>query len=228
MKNQWLLYASIVTGISFSLLYVAMNHDIPVVNMSTIQLNVVNSWISANRGSSFGGVLSALSQQIFSNKSYEDTVEWMFRSDLVSEENITLQGYALGWDYYEAQTCAARNLVGLQRWATSLDFGVVEPFVIESYFRTYRFTDDKALRLSDYFDIDVWNHKVTTIIPGGTPLVRWEDFIKKAARQLIVVHIMMRSSEVTKVYVDDEVKKGPVFHRRALRKLPSKILVLTL
>ena len=139
MKNQWLyiiiLYASIVTDISFSLLYVALNN-----------------W-NSNR-SSYGGALNALSQQIFSNKTYEDTVEWMFRSNLVSEENITLQGgYALGWDYYEAQTCAARNLVGLQRWATSLDFGVVEPFVIESFFRSYRFTDDEALRLSDYFDI---------------------------------------------------------------------------
>ena len=223
MNNQWMLYAAtIVTGISFSLLYVAINHDIPrpVVNvMRTIQLKVVNNWNSSN---SYGGALNALSQKVFSNKTYEDTIEWMFRNDLVPEENITLQGYALGWDYYEAQTCATRNLVGLQRLATSLDFGVVEPFVIESFFRSYRFTDDKALRLSDYFDIDVWNHKVMTTIPSGTPLVRWEDFIKKAARQLIVVHIMMRSSEGTKVYVDDEVKKGTCFSARGFTKSTLK------
>ena len=213
MNNQWILYVTIITaGVGFSLLYVAIYRDsIPVVNMRTIQLKLVKNW---NTNSNYGRTLNALSQQASVSNRSNDTVEWMFRSDLLPEENITLQGYAMGWDYYEAQTCATRNLVGLQRWATSLDFGVVEPFVIESYFRTYRFTDDKALRLSDYFDIDVWNYKVMTTIPNGTPLVKWEDFIKKAARQLIVVHIMMRSSEVTKVYVDDDVKKGTCFSGR--------------
>ena len=214
MNNQWMLYASIITGVSFILLYVAINHDhIPVVNLRTIQLNVIKSWKSSN-SSSYEGELNALSQQVsVSNRSYEDSVEWIFRSDLSPEEGITLQGYAMGWDFYEAQTCATRNLVGLQRWATSLDFGVVEPFVIESYFRTYRFKADGALRLRDYFDIDVWNHKVMTTIPSGTPLVKWEDFIKKAARQLVVVHVMMRASE-TKVYVGDDVKKGICFSGR--------------
>ena len=76
MNNQWMLYAaSIVTGISFSLLYVAINHDIPrpVVNvMRTIQLKVVNNWNSSN---SYGEALNALSQKVFSNKTYEDTIE---------------------------------------------------------------------------------------------------------------------------------------------------------
>ena len=30
------------------------------------------------------------------------------------ENNTIHHGYALSWDYYEEQTCAARNLVGLQ------------------------------------------------------------------------------------------------------------------
>ena len=214
MNNQWMLYVSIITGVSFLLLYLAIDHDhIPAINVRTIQLNVAKNWKWNSSLGSYGGELKALSQQIFSNKTYEDTVEWMFRSDLAPEEGITIQGYVMGWDFYEAQTCATRNLVGLQRWATSLDFGVVEPFVIESYFRSYRFKDDKALRLSDYFDIDVWNHKIVTTIPNGTPLVKWEDFIKKAARQLIVVHIMIRGSE-TKVYFDGDVKKGTCFSGR--------------
>ena len=50
------------------------------------------------------------------------------------ENNTIRYGYALGWDYYEEQTCAARNLVGLQRWATSLNINIVEPFVWRSFF----------------------------------------------------------------------------------------------
>ena len=205
MNKQWILYASIVTGIIFIVLYVSISSNIVSVHV------LLNTAIVANNisyGLGYGRVMNGLSQQVVGNTTYEDTVEWMLRSDLGPEENITLQGYALGWDFYEEQTCAARNLVGLQRWATSLDFGVVEPFVFQSYFRMGHFRDNNSLRLSDYFDIDVWNHKVVTTVPHGTPFVKWEDFIRKAARQLIVVHVMMGSSEGTKVYMDDEVKKG--------------------
>ena len=65
-------------------------------------------------------------------------------SDLEPEKNITLQGYALGWNFWEQQTSAARNLVGLQRWATSLDFAVVEPFVYQSFFQMSRFYNHNA------------------------------------------------------------------------------------
>ena len=60
----------------------------------------------------------------------------------------------------------------------------MEPFVSQSYYRSHYFGNEKSLRLSDYFDIDVWNHKVVTIIPYATPLVKWEDFISKTAHQL--------------------------------------------
>ena len=125
----------------------------------------------------------------------------------------------MGWDFYEAQTCASRNLLGLQNWATSLHFGVVEPgFVHESYFRMSQFSNVNALRLSDYFDISIWNHKVVTTIPNGTSLVKWEDFIKNASRQLIVVHVMIGSKADTKVYVDDEMQKGTCFNPRGFTK----------
>ena len=206
MNKQWILYALIVTGMIFTLLYVS--------NIVSVHVQLNTAGVSENFDMSYGGVANALSQQVVGYKTYEDTVGWMLRSDLEPEENITLQGYALGWDFYEAQTCAARNLVGLQRWATSLDFGVVEPFVHQSFFKMSQFSNDNALRLSDYFDIDVWNQKIMTTVPNGTPLVKWEDFIRKAARQLIVVHVMMRSSEDTKVYVNDEMKKGACFSAR--------------
>ena len=199
MSNRCLLCYSLITVASIIVLYIAYSRASLDGNSSRYQV-----------------IINAFSQKTISNKSYQETVGWLFSNR--NEENITLQGYALGWDFYEAQTCAARNLLGLQHWATSLDYGVVEPFVFESYFRASQFSNDEALRLSDYFDIDVWNHKVMTTIPGGTPLVRWEDFIKKAARQLIVVHIMIRSSEGTKVYVDDDVHKRTCYSARGFTK----------
>ena len=201
MSNRCLLCYSVITVASIIVLYIAYSADL-VGNSGSYQV-----------------VVNTFSQETFSNKTYKQSVGWMYnRVQENLEENITLQGYALGWDYYEAQTCAARNLLGLQHWATSLDFGVVEPFVFGSNFITSQFSNDKALRLRDYFDIDVWNHKVMTTIPNGMPLVKWEDFIKKAARQLIVVHIMMRSSEGTKVYVDNDVKRGTCFSARGFTK----------
>ena len=139
-------------------------------------------------------------------------------SNRVEDKEIR-HGYALGWDYYEEQTCAARNLVGLQRWATSLNISVVEPFVWRSFFKTARFNDENSLRLRDYFDIDVWNHKVVTTIPNGTFLVSWGHFIKHAARQLIVVHVMITSNNGTRVYVDDKVKRGTCFNSKGFNNL---------
>ena len=191
MSNRCLLCYSVITVASIVGLYIAYSADL--VGNSSNQYQVV---------------IDSFSQNTFSNQTYrEQSIEWRLSDDIV-EENITLQGYAVGWDYYEAQTCAARNLLGLQHWATSLNFGVVEPFVFQSYFKTSQFSKDKALRLSDYFDINVWNHKVMTTIPNGTALVKWEDFIKKAARQLIVVHVMIGSAKATEVYVDGDVKGG--------------------
>ena len=212
MNTQWLLYASTITGVSIVLLYIAYSVvDRDVVDLR-INFQLPLSTVKLNPNS-YQEAVNPLSQETVGNSSYKQTVGWMF-NDRAVEENVTIQGYAVGWDYYEAQTCAARNLVGLQHWATSLDFGVVEPFVSQSYFRSRYFGNEKALRLSDYFDIDVWNHKVVATIPNGTTLVKWEDFISKAARQLVVVHVMMGSKEPTKVYVNDEVKKGACWQPR--------------
>ena len=44
--------------------------------------------------------------------------------------------------------------------------------------------------------------------------MKWEHFISKAARQLVVVHIMIGSKDTTNVYVNDEVKKGVCWQPR--------------
>ena len=212
MNNQWLLYASSTAGLCGSIIvlyiaYSAIGHD----NVPTI------SWSSEFR---------SLPQKTLQKNIYEHTSEWMSVNDGGVETNPSrekpnqeksprIQGYVLGWDYYEGQTSGARNLAGLQHWATSLNFGVVEPFVQESYFKTSAvFNSEKALRLSDYFDIDIWNHNVVTRVPHGTPLVSWEDFIENAARQLIVVHVVIASKNGTKVFVNDNVKGNTCFFSR--------------
>ena len=218
MKMQRLLYSMTIAGVTIVLLYIAYNvaeRDINFRINFQLPLGTFRRRFRQRfrlTSDSYQGAVNSLSQETSENSSYKQSVGWMFSHR--TEEKITIQGYAVGWNFYEAQTCAARNLVGLQRWATSLDFGVVEPFVAQSYFRTSQFNNEKALRLSDYFDIDVWNYKVVNTIPNGTPLVKWEDFISKAARQLVVVHIMMGSKEPTKVYVNDEVKRGDCWQPR--------------
>ena len=199
--KQWVLYSSVITIICviiFFLKYsdVRINLRLTINNLTTdYQMLVVNN---------------VLYQEGFG---YEETQK---ERAITKAEKITYTGYALGWDYYEEQTCAARNLVGLQRWATSLNFGVVEPFVWRSFFKGFGNKD--SLRLRDYFDIDVWNHKVVTTIPNGTPLVSWEHFIKNAAHKLIVVHVMRTgSNNGTKVYVDEQVQKETCSNSRGFK-----------
>ena len=201
MNNRWVLYASIISGVSILLFYVAYNGVVDRI-INPLRMPVRTYQLIEN----------SLSQETFGNKSYEETIGWMY-SDRVEEE-LTYQGYVVGWDYYEAQTSAAKNLAGLQHWATSLDYGVVEPFVYQSFFKTSQFVNKKALRFRDYFDINIWNHNVMTTIPYGMPLVGWEHFIKHAARQLIIVHVMICSRNGTTFYVNDNVKKSTCFQGR--------------
>ena len=161
MKMQRLLYSMTIAGVTIVLLYIAYNVAERDINfrinfqlpLGTFRRRFRQRFILTS--DSYQGAVNSLSQETSENSSYKQSVGWMF-SDR-TEENITIQGYAVGWDFYEAQTCAARNLVGLQHWATSLDFGVVEPFVVQSYFKNHYFGAENTLRLSDYFSIDYWN-----------------------------------------------------------------------
>jgi len=104
-------------------------------------------------------------------------------------------------------------MLGLQHWATTVDFGVVEPFVWNSYYRvaTY-FRDGKSLRFRDYFNITEWNDQVVKT-HSGKPLVTWEHFIESASRQLVVVYIVISSLQ-TNVYVDKAIPKQCLSVRR--------------
>ena len=44
------------------------------------------------------------------------------------------QGYVIGWDFNEGQTCASRNLLGLLHWASTMNSTVVEPCTYNSFF----------------------------------------------------------------------------------------------
>ena len=121
-------------------------------------------------------------------------------NDFITEKT-EYKGYVLGWNYYEGQTCTARNLLGLQHWASTMEFGVVEPFVRNSYLRAdYFFSSGKSLRFSDYFNITEWNDQVVKM-NYGKPLVTWEHFLEKASHQVIVVYIVIIQPN-TSIYVD--------------------------
>ena len=136
-------------------------------------------------------------------------------------EKTEYKGYVLGWNYYEGQTCAARNLLGLQHWASTMEFGVVEPFVRNSYLRAdYFFSSGKSLRFSDYFNITEWNDQVVKM-NYGKPLVTWEHFLEKASHQVIVVYIVIIQPN-TSIYVDAAITNkcmlmGKGFTNKTLR-----------
>ena len=120
------------------------------------------------------------------------------------EGNSEYKGYVLGWDYYEGQTCAARNLLGLQHWAGTLELGVVEPFVRNSHLKANDFfSSGRSLRFSNYFNITEWNCQVVSK-NYGKPLVTWEQFLEKASRQVIIVYVVI-SQPRTSVYVNGAI-----------------------
>ena len=139
------------------------------------------------------GILESKSQPLLTSEDiFTLAYEELKDSSQSARATNTYEGYVVGWNYYEGQTCAARNMLGLQYWAATIGFAVVEPFVSNSKFATTSFISNGTLRFSDYFDINNWNHHIA--MEGfAKPLVPWEEFIKKAPRQLIVVHVKMNN-----------------------------------
>ncbi|XP_065907532.1 uncharacterized protein [Dysidea avara] len=159
---------------------------------------VYSSFLTRPLGDNGFGILASKSQPLLTDKDIFSSEEDL--SEELSTGATHRKGYVLGWHYYEGQTCAARNMLGLQYWAASIGFAVVEPFVSNSFFATGPFiSKGESLRFSDYFDINNWNHHVT-MTGFAKPLVSWEEFIEKAPRKLIVVCVTMNSpSRVTTV-----------------------------
>jgi len=128
---------------------------------------------------------------------------------ITGEDQEPPQGHMFIYSSYEEQTNGARNLWQLQMWAKLLDMKVAEPFAVDSLFGVMGAVPDfnQTLRFSDYYDIGKWNQKV--IEYGGSPLVKWEEFLSKAPRQVIILYALLRPFEkpVTVTYGVDDMKK---------------------
>ena len=101
------------------------------------------------------------------------------------------RGYVLALSYWDQQTSALRNLLGLQCWATKVNLKVVEPFVVGSDYgmqvvKQNNDSDEMEVRFRDLFDIDQWNGQYHTKL---TPLVSWKSFLENAPRNIILVEI---------------------------------------
>jgi len=125
------------------------------------------------------------------------------------------QGHMFIYSSYEEQTNGARNLWQLQMWAKLLDMKVAEPFAVDSLFGIMGVVPhfNQTLRFGDYYDIEKWNEKVSKY--GGSPLVKWEEFLSKAPRQAIILYILLRpfKKPVTVTYGADDMKKYHVSPR---------------
>jgi len=124
------------------------------------------------------------------------------------------QGHIFVYSSFEEQTNGARNLWQLEMWAKLLNMKVAEPFAINSMFGISGVAPnfDQALRFSDYFDIQEWNKSVLKY--GGSPLVRWEEFLSTAPLNAVILCTVMRQSDgppyvVTYNNIDDIQKYDP-------------------
>ena len=126
-----------------------------------------------------------------------------------------LQGHMFIYSSFEEQTNGARNLWQLEMWAKLLDMKVAEPFAVDSMFGVMGAVPhfNQALRFRDYYDIEKWNRKVNEY--GGSPLVKWEDFLSKAPRQAIILYALLRplKKPLTVTYGVDDMKKYHVSPR---------------
>ena len=100
-------------------------------------------------------------------------------------------GYILAIQYSDQQTAALKNLLSLQCWAAELNMTIVEPFMIESMFGTPQSIlngSNSLIRFSDVFDMEQWD-TVYVKPQQFSPFTRWEDFLRNAPRNVILVHI---------------------------------------
>jgi len=130
-------------------------------------------------------------------------------------KKIRSQGHVFIYSNLEEQTNGARNLWQLEIWAKLMNMKVAEPFAVDSNFGVRGVTtmSSQALRFSDYYDIDDWNHQVTKF--GGNPLIRWEEFLSTAPRKAVLFYTIIRSgpdgpqSPIVSYGIDDVKKYNP-------------------
>ena len=136
------------------------------------------------------------------------------------------KGYVLAWDFYEGQSSASRNLLGLLHWATTIDFSVVEPCVYNSFFNMDRCINEPlgndTLFFSDYFDVHYWNEKVVS--QGfGKQLIPWKDFITNKPHTLIVVYFWLVENVKANVYINEQIQQASGCLHKQIKTTPAHV-----
>ena len=172
-------------------------HDIHQTETYMVQQNPTSSqgWISGADAIQVAGLPTKRSQHTSSEVP-------MLQSHQESD------GYILPFSVFEEQTNGAKNLWQLQIWAKVVKMHIVEPFAKDSIFTMSGIAPDfsKSLRFGDYFDLEQWNTMV--VRNYGNPLVKWEEFISKSPRDVIL--LFMAKGKFTKpltITYDDDADK---------------------
>ena len=101
-------------------------------------------------------------------------------------------GYVLCLTYREQQTKAALSMFSLQCLSKALPVNIVEPFIHESRLVVPLDTSQKTMpAFGDLFSLRQWD--VLTSKFGFAPLVPWRQFLSRAPRDLVVVHLQYRT-----------------------------------
>ena len=108
-------------------------------------------------------------------------------------------GYLIALEILEQQTMAIGSLVQLQCLAGKLNLSVVQPLMENSFFKTPLNWTKHAnmLQLEDFYNMQEWSEH--TRGKGYAPLVKWEEFIDRAPREVILVQIKCISLAKVKV-----------------------------
>lgn len=108
------------------------------------------------------------------------------------------RGYLLTLKVYEQQTMATGNLLQLQCLGSKLNLSVVQPLMKDSELITPldESQHQHMLQLEDVYNMDEWNKFAER--SDYAPLVKWEEFIKYASREVVLVQMKYPSLKQVK------------------------------
>ena len=97
-------------------------------------------------------------------------------------------GFALSLSFWDQQTWACGNVLGMQHWAKSLNIAVVQPFLVNTTLQIPSVKIEPShLPLSKLYDMDHWNDY--SAHNNYAPTVTWDCFLNAAPRKLILVYL---------------------------------------
>ena len=111
------------------------------------------------------------------------------------------RGYLIALRHYEQQTQAMRNYLQLQCFAHSLGLRVVEPFLQKSFlvFPMDRvMLGEDVMQYGDLIDLGLWNRETVEKF-GYSPVAKWDEFLRTASPNVIVICMKHRSPPHIKV-----------------------------